>query len=400
MIKRIDLFMPPNITQYGVLHHFTKKFHEALLRLGVKSRILIAEYNNPKPFLTELFKDIPDCTLSFNGLLPDEEGRFFCDLIRIPHVACIVDSPNGFVSLINSPYTIIASVDRNACDFFKGIHAKNVIFMPHGVEKNLHFDPNGERSYDVVLLASCIDYEAIKEGWSKKFEPPLCKALEEAAAAYLSDTKTSYVNAFVYALDKQIGEKKVDPERINFIEVLDELEFYIRGKARVELVQAIKEARVDIFGSSAATTNWKKQLKGQSNVIVHDAVPFDQALEIMQNSKIVVNSCAWIKNGTHERTLAAMACGALAVAEENDFMKEHFSDGKNIVLYSYNHLDKVNERINHYLANEPERKKIAMAGREQVMYNHTWDQRARLLLKELDPILKHMKETFLVDHRE
>src|SRR5262249_10865415 len=96
MIKHIDLFMPPNISQYGVLHHFTIKMNEALQRSGVRSRILEAQKDNPKPFLSELFNEIPDCTLSFNGLLPDKEGRFFCDLVKIPHVACTIDSPNAF----------------------------------------------------------------------------------------------------------------------------------------------------------------------------------------------------------------------------------------------------------------------------------------------------------------
>lgn len=391
MIKRIDLFMPPNLSQYDVLHHFTKKFNEALLRLGVNSRILEAEYNNPKPFLTELFKDVPDCTLSFNGLLPDAEGRFFCDLIRIPHVACIVDSPNGFVSLASSPHTIITSVDRNACDFFKGVNASNVLFMAHGVEKNLHGDVDGERPYDVVLFSSCIDYEKLKQEWPKKFPAQVCKAIEEAAEKYLSESKAWYVNAFVEAMDKQVGDKKFDPSKINFIDVLDELEFYIRGRARVELVKSIKDAKIDIFGSSSPTTNWKKQLKGQSNVTVHEPVPYDQALEIMQKSKIILNSCAWIKAGTHERTLAGLAAGALVIAEENDFMNEYFSHGKNILLYKYDQLNKLNDQINHYLANEAERKKIAREGREQALHHHTWDHRASLLLKELDPILKDLK---------
>src|SRR5262249_44553215 len=154
-IKRIDLFMPPNLSQYGVLHHFTKKLQEAFSRLSVNCRILEAQRNNPKPFLTELFKDPPDCTLSFNGLLPDEEGRFFADLIRIPHVAYVVDSPNSFVSLVQSPFTIIASVDGKSCEFFRGIHGAHVLFMPHGVEKDLGMEfYDHERPYDVLLLSS------------------------------------------------------------------------------------------------------------------------------------------------------------------------------------------------------------------------------------------------------
>ncbi len=76
MIKRIDVFMPPR-SQYGVLHHFTRKLSEALGRAGVEASLLEAQYDNPKPFLDKIFSDRPDCTLSFNGLLPDREGRFF-----------------------------------------------------------------------------------------------------------------------------------------------------------------------------------------------------------------------------------------------------------------------------------------------------------------------------------
>ncbi len=54
---------------------------------------------NPRPFLDTLFADRPECTLSFNGLLPDAEGRFFCEMIQIPHVACLVDAPTQFFSL-------------------------------------------------------------------------------------------------------------------------------------------------------------------------------------------------------------------------------------------------------------------------------------------------------------
>src|SRR6516162_3155093 len=105
-MKKIDVFMPP-LSQYSVLHHFTKKLHEALVQQGIVSRLLEAKHNDPGPFLDALLKDPPDCTLSFNGLLPDNQGRFFSDMIRIPHVACLVDSPTNFLTLVRSPYSVI-----------------------------------------------------------------------------------------------------------------------------------------------------------------------------------------------------------------------------------------------------------------------------------------------------
>ena len=393
MLKRIDLFLPPNVSQYGVLHHFTHKIHEALQRLGVTSRILVAQHDNPKPFLTELFKDVPDCTLSFNGLLPDEDGRFFADLIRIPHVAYVVDSPNTFVSLANSPFTVIASVDQNAVEFFKGVNARNVLFIPHGVEKTLSPPVDQDRNLDVTLLASCIDYEAIQAEWKQNYPPALQEVLKEAAEKALMDEKTSVVQAFVGAMDKKMAEgAPLDPNTIDFIEILDQLEMYIRGKERVELVRHIKDAKVHIFGASAPTTTWKKQLNNQSNVEFHEGVSYEQALLVMQRSKIVLNSCAWIKRGLHERTLAGMAAGALVVTAKNPFEEENgFEDGKNIAFYTYRDLPKVNDTINHYLKNDALRKQVAQAGRELVMHHHTWDIRASALVKELDPIIRQIR---------
>ena len=218
MIKHIDLFMPPNLSQYGVLHHFTKKFHEALLRAGVHSRILIAERNNPKPFLAELFKEIPDCTLSFNGLLPDSEGLFFCDLIRIPHVAFTVDSPNNFYLLAKSPYTIISTVDRDAVDFYRGIHAQNVLFLPHGVEKIPPAKASDEnRPYDVILLATAIDFEHHRSQWKNKFPEAICKVMDDAAELALSNHNESYIKAFVICLDRHLSKgAKIDAGQVEF----------------------------------------------------------------------------------------------------------------------------------------------------------------------------------------
>lgn len=175
------------------------------------------------------------------------------------------------------------------------------------------------------------------------------------------------------------------------IQALDELEMYTRGKERVQLVRSIKDARIDIFGASAATISWKKQLQGMSNVIVHDPVPFDQAQEIMARSKILLSSCAWIKYGTHERTLTGLTREALVLTRENGYMREHFTDGTHIAYYTYKNIKKANETVNNYLQNEELRRTVAHAGREQALHHHTWDHRAAALLKELAPLLQEMR---------
>lgn len=386
-MNRIDIFMP-TLSNYGVLHYFTKKMHEAILRAGVKARLLEAKRHDPGPFLQALFDDQPECTLSFNGLLPDNQDRFFCDLVDIPHVACLVDSPNSFLSLTRSPLTIITCVDKASVDFFKGTGFQNVLFIPHAVDRTLSPDPSSKREYDVVMLASCIDYEGNRASWKKKYPEVLCKVMEEAAENALKDINRPYYQAFVDAMDKQVQlQSGIDPEAIDIMEVLYEIEMYFRGKDRVELVRSIKDAKVDIFGSSNGKAGWKKYVGDKRNVVIHDPVPFEQALDIMKHSKIILNSCPWISYGGHERILSGLACEALVITNENAFLREEFKEGESIVFYQHGRWDKANHRVNEYLENVSKRNSVAKKGREIVMNRHTWDNRAAQLLKELPGIL-------------
>lgn len=384
MIKRIDLFMPP-FSQYGVLTQMTEDIYEAMKRQGVDCRLLTAEYNNPKPFLDALFHEKPQFTLSLNGLLPSPTGEFFCDMIGVPHIACLVDSPNQFSTLVNSKRTYITCPDIYATHVFQELGAKHVFFFPHGVNRDLAPDPALKRTYDVVFLGSCIDYEKIAENWKSKYPKRLCDAMHQAAEATLSDQTTPYVEAFVDALNDHISKSEpLDPNQCHMMEILQDLEMYIRGKDRVSLMRAIKDARVDIFGTGLEKEGWAKYFSSKDkNIHLHPAVPFREALDIMKRSKIILNSCPWIKQGTHERILSGMACGALVITNENSYMSEHFTADKEIGYYYHGRWDEVNELINKYLANESQRALVANQGRAKVQAGHTWDHRVASLLEQL-----------------
>lgn len=394
MIKRIDLFMPPR-SQYGVLHHFTKSLSEAFQHCGIETRILEAEYYNPGPFLDSLMSDPPDCTLSFNGLLPDEKGRFFCDMLGIPHVACIVDSQNLFIPLIHSPLTIIACSDQNSCDFFKGLKCKNVLFLPHGVEKNLENNENRKKKYQVSVFSTLIDYKKLKNDWEEKYDKVIRDAMMQAAERTLFESSTNYVQALVEAIDAQMElNYQIDPNKIDFISVLDDLEMYIKGRSRIDSIKAIKEGEVHIFGSAPAGTSWEEYLgKENKNYIIHEPVPYEQVLDIIKDTKILLNAFPWVKYGAHERIFYGLSLGALVLTNRNEYLERYFEDEKNILFYDLNNPEEINQKVNKYLSDNEKRDEITKAGKEIVQEYHTWDKRAETLIKELQPILTQLKES-------
>ena len=388
IIQRIDLLMPP-FSQYGVLQYFTTCFADALEACGVSCRVLEAEYSNPKPFVDTLMEDRPDCTLSFNGLLPDDDGNFFCDLINIPHVACLVDSPNRFVLLARSAKTIITCVDEGSCRFFTGIKCPNVFFMPHAADPTISPE-KGPRPYDICMLATCIDYEEIRKGW-KDHPKAIQRALEEAAEESLNHEHVPYLENFVNAIDRQmrmIGG--INPRDLNLPALLQELEDYINGVDRIALLKNISTGQIHLFGENQAA--WKRLLGAKAKEItIHPAISHDAAVKVMCQSKVVLNSCPSIREGGHERFFNGAACGAVLFSSGSQYLRRHFTPDEEYFSYQYGERDKLNAALTRCLSDEPYRQTIAATARKKVMEQHTFLHRARAFLDELAPRLAELK---------
>lgn len=391
MFRRMDVFYSAR-SQYGVLDHFTYQMFAALERLGINCRMVEVLKEDPlNLFLKQLMEDPPECTLSFNGLLPNKSGDFLADRIEIPHIACIVDSPHYFLKLTESSHTIVTCPDHFASTFFTPLFQNPVLFMPHAVEKDLLLNPpEEEKIYPVLMPASCIDYNARKEQWKLRYPYPIFKALKEAAAIVLGDQVTPFVQAMATTFEIYT-RVETDPriKEINSIRLLDELEKYVRGKDRAKLIKAIKDAPVHVYGAAEGDSDWAKCLgETPSNVILNPSISFTETREMMKRSKIVLNSCPTIKTGSHERILTGIACGALVITSENSYLKRYFKDGESIVFYRHGQWDEINEKVNYYLAHEHERRNIVEKGREIVLQHHTWDHRANELIKNLTNMKK------------
>lgn len=362
---KVDLLMPSS-SQYEVIHHFARKFYEAFIRQGVSCRLLsgdervYATLNNP-----------PDFTLGFNGALKMEDGSLFCDHIKVPHVACLIDPPFRFLELTKSPYVIITCDDQSGCAFLKKRRFDSTLFMPHAVEKELMPDPTLNRVYDVVFLGTCIDAEGRRKRWRKQFPKNLVNMMEDAAEATLSDDKTSFIS---------ILEEKLDPEEYQTI--YEEVELYVKGRDRLDLIRAFSEQEIHLFGGSLDEVGWKEKFKNKLNLHIHPPVSYKEALIIMKQSKIVLNSSIKNKLGGHERIFSALASGAGIVTNDNLLMRKYFAESE-ILLFNRKNLQELNDRVKELLAHEDQRIEMADKGRELVMKGHTWDHRLNTLLEDL-----------------
>lgn len=346
---RIDFLIGDN--PYATTSHFSEKFAEALRRSGAEVRLFYVGGGNFYKAFYAITDDPPDLTCSFSDITLGEKEPLGCAW-RIPHLTMCVDHALYFLHQTKSNYSYLSTIDEEDLNFLNQLGFQKAFFLPHGVDRELAKIEN-EKVYDIAMLSSCIDFEKIRKGWPGKY-PQIHKILEEASERVLEEG-ISCLNAL---LDLKIVE--------GLPLYHQEVENYVRGVDRVNLVQALDCPRLHIWGHG----NWRRYVKEAK---VHRAVSFDLGLQVMSRSKIVLNSAPTLQYGSHERIFHALILGALPMTSDTHYVRKYFSPGENISVYRMRH---VKERVDHYLGDDKARIAMTDLGREEVLRNHTWDERA------------------------
>jgi spore maturation protein CgeB len=380
---------------YESKRYMCSKLGEAFQRKGIKVKIL--DFNNEQNH--QFFgkpsenRPMPYFFCSFNRTLANTKNQFFFDIYRVPNLSILVDPAFYDLNLIKSPYSIISCVDKEDCALIQDLNFNKVFFFPHAVERELTFDEKSDRPYDVVFIGSAYDHEGLKAAHQKTYSLQTWNWIQEAIEMYLNEPNLTLWKAAEWVL------KKANDVTLSTYSIAYYIDYYVRGLDRFELIHAIKDAQVHVFGGTCwrketPIKGWSQSFVDQSNVTVHPAIPFQESMEILKQSKICLNSMPFFKNGTHERIFTGLACGCLPLTTENKWVKNHFIDREELLLYQPTKWKDVNDKINYYLANENERKRLVNNGRLKVMQDHTWDNRVDFLLKTMPPLIKRTLPSF------
>jgi len=127
-------------------------------------------------------------------------------------------------------------------------------------------------------------------------------------------------------------------------------------RRRFDLMQRVK----DRFPNNAVGMQWPEEMA-----------------QTYAQSKIVINAA--VKRDVNMRVFEALASGALLITDEADGLEELFVDGQHLVVY-HNDED-LFDLVEYFLAHDEERERIAAAGKALVYDRHTYDHRARQLVR-------------------
>jgi glycosyltransferase involved in cell wall biosynthesis len=187
------------------------------------------------------------------------------------------------------------------------------------------------------------------------------------------------IEAAVDLLEEEKGTAYTIHHIVFQMGVFEIIERYIRCFFRTKVLESIIQAGlpIDIYG-------WKQAPYGQfPNVTLKDPVPFDEMEDICGKVRFVLNVQPWCKAGTQERVFNAMLCGAVAITDGCDFLREQTVDGRDLILYELDGIEQLPDKIHYYMEHEEAAEQIAANGNKLALENHTWEHRAEELVEYL-----------------
>jgi len=172
--------------------------------------------------------------------------------------------------------------------------------------------------------------------------------------------------------DQEIFYPRNKKKNYDIVFMANNANFLSGHKLRRELIDAIicKDWNIHIYGD-----NWE-YLSSIPNVHIHPFLVEEDFANICSAAKITlgVNAVNNIRMyASWRRTFNSMACGTFHLTHYIPGLEDIFENKKHLVWF--NSIPEAVELIEYYLCHNQERKKIAKAGKQEVLVHHTWDAR-------------------------
>ena len=161
---------------------------------------------------------------------------------------------------------------------------------------------------------------------------------------------------------------------------------YVHALLREELIRQVllQDVPVTVYGNDWETfaAKAKKEIPRVGELLTPGGtVPYERMPELCAASQIVLNQSPWFLAGMHDRIPLAMVNGACCVTDGNAYVADCFTDGEELVTYSYEDMEAGARRVKELYEAPEEAHRIAARGHERALRTMTWEAWADRLLE-------------------
>lgn len=211
---------------------------------------------------------------------------------------------------------------------------------------------------------------------------------EEYAAFYqgiindlIANPNQTVEAAELAACEREMGHTPYDEIRIAMHRMIF-IDLYVRNYWRGEAVKALVDAgmKVDVFGKG-----WDElECEHPENLHIHPQTTSLACLQHLQHAKVSLNVMPWFKDGAHDRVFNSILNGAVCVSDKSKYLCEELKQEEGVCYCDLKNIAELPYIVQDLLQNENKMQDIVSKGIEKVRKYHTWDARAKQIIKWIE----------------
>jgi hypothetical protein len=321
--------------------------------------------------------------IDFNSMLPQlvlEDDTPYLDCLSGPFFNYVLDHPLFHYNMLNGKAQNIHALvlDDAQRDYVAEYYpkVKSVHTLPLGATKALY---EGEKNAECrIFFPGTYDkpeavYEIIEAS-----PDPLKDIMKLLAERRIAEPLAPMEQLFRQILWEKGMELTKDKFAL-FMNAMYAVDAYVRDYFRKKVLDELLDAElpVTIMGSG-----WEKYDHRNVHCLKREKeVPFALSFEKIAKEHILLNVSPIFNRGMHDRIPAGMANHTVVLTDSNPYLQEHFTDGKEICMYSLTAQGDVVDKAAKLLESEERRVQIAKSAYSHFEENDTWHCRAKEILR-------------------
>lgn len=345
------------------------------LNNSAQSLGLFYGYLQQNPILAMIGFNLP-----FFGL-KSKSGTNVWEQLSIPSINILVDHPYWYRNILTNTPTngAVLCIDQNHMNYISRFYPNIAItgFLPHGGTNTIvKCKKISDRTIDVLYAGSLYaDYAAKQQPDFSKWDFDAESICNNAVDYLKENTESTIENALETILNK-IGIHLSEEELVNFISSCAYLERIISSYYREKIVGSVAKSGISLtlYGSGWESCEWIHL----PNVTYSGIVSPVEILSKMEDTKIVLNTFPWFKNGSHERIYNGMLRGCVIASDSSKYLAETFPNNLWLEIgLSDREIHELPDRLRELLKDNAELQRRSDLGYDIALKKHTWQHRAQ-----------------------
>ena len=307
------------------------------------------------------------------------DGSNLWECLCVPCYDFLVDHPMYYAHSLNQTpkNTTVLCADATHVAYVKRFYpsVKDALFLPTGGHTPITPYENlpawNMRPIDILFIGS---YKCNHTKATDEIDCFIHSHLQKHTDCTFENAVEIYYQTYFDIADISDSTLKETIETHRFSET--NLTAFYRSAIMQDIITA--GFTIHVYGEGWEQTN----LCNNPLFVLHKPVSFEEGIQLMSQSKIVLNHMAWFKHGSSERIFNAMSQGAICLTDSSNYFHDILADKENCVLYTLSDINQhaVSKAIKQILA-QPE----TAAGIAQKGYlcakEHTWQQHLQTFLE-------------------